>query len=285
MSQSLREIKNRIKGIENTSKVTSAMELISVSKLNTTDKRLQALRPYHEAMRSLVQTLAAQEGVAQHPLQEQRPAVRSTVLCVITSDNGLCASYNMDVLRLAHAFISGRGKEQVKVLVVGKRGLSFFKRKAIPVIHAYQGIHGRFDSVISDEIAGILMNLFLSRRVDEAHVAYMYFKKGLVQDPIVEKFLNLELPAAPASGAPVFEPDAATIAGKLIPQYCLCAMRRIFLEAFTSEHAARSMAMHTATDNAKDLLKTLRVQSNKVRQSIITQEIMEIISSAEALRG
>ncbi len=214
----------------------------------------------------------------------KKPSEDRIVLCVVTSDSGLCGLYNHNVLKAAERFIAEKGKEKISLVLVGKKGLSYFKKKNVSILHQYMGTNGRYDDIISDEIAGMLTNLFLSGKADAVYVAYTYFKTGFDQDAIVEKFLNLEIKKS-VGGEYLLEPDAVSLIDKIATSYLVSKMRLIFLQSFTSEHATRSLAMKTATKNGNELLDGLILTRNKVRQTIITQEMLELISSTEVLKG
>ena len=283
MQQSFRQIKNRIRIIENTKKVTSAMGLISLVKLNRISKILYPYRSYCRNLESILKNVACSQVKITHPLFEQREKINRVLLCVVASDNGLCGVYNNNVLKKSEEFVNQIGKDRVDIILVGKKGLNYFKNKGINLIHKYIGLNGRYEDIISDEIANILMNVFLSKKADAVYVAYMHFQNVVAQKPILEKFFSIDAPAHDEVEY-IFEPDHERFIASLLGAYIISKMRLIFLEAFTSEHASRSVSMRTATENAKELLEDLVLLRNKVRQASITQDIMEIISSSEALR-
>lgn len=284
MAQTLKQIKNRIKSVQGATKVTHAMEMISVAKLNQINKVLFTLRPYHAGLEGMLSRLMAAESEIVSPFFIKRPLEDKIVLCVMTSDSGLCGLYNHNILKAAERFISEKGKEKISLVLIGKKGVNYFKKKNIPVLHQYVGMNGRYDNIISDEIAGMLTGLFLSRKADSVYIAYTYFKTGLDQNAIVEKFVNLDIQKS-TGGEYFFEPGAVSLIDKISTAYLISKMRLVFLQAFTSEHATRSLAMKTATKNGNDLLDGLILTRNKVRQTIITQEMLELISSTEVLKG
>jgi len=281
----LKQIKNRIRSIQNTEKVTSAMQMISLAKLNRITKALYALKPYCNKLDSVLNNLSGAVENSNNDFLKPAAKKDKFVLCVIASDNGLCGLYNQNILRLSEEFIKKNGKDKVRLIIVGKKALNYFKNKNVAILHTYLGLNGKYDSIISDEITGILKHLFLSKHADEVYVAYTYFKSGIAQAAVVDRLLNIELKPVGLPIEYISEPRPEIIMERLISTYIIMKMRLVFLQAFVSEHAARSMAMRSATDNAKDLLKGLVLLRNKVRQANITQEITEIISSAEALRS
>ncbi len=284
MPQSLKQIKNRIRGVGNTMKVTNAMQMISATKLSRVDKQLFQLRSYYGGLERLMLNLTSCREDIQHPCFQEPLTKENFVLCVITSDSGLCGLYNQNVLREAEKFIARCGAQKVSLIVIGRRAAKYFKNKGIKILNTYAGLHGGYGHLIADQITGILVKLFLAKKADEVHVAYTYFRKGILQNAVVEKFLNLRSEQRVKINY-IFEDGLDNIVDQVVLRFLLTRMRFIFLQAFTSEHASRSIAMKAATDNAKQLLSRLVVVHNKIRQSNITQEMLEIISSSQALKG
>jgi F-type H+-transporting ATPase subunit gamma len=284
MPQSIKQIKNRIRSIENTKKVTAALEMVSVAKLSRIDKQLYALRPFSLKMVELLNNLAGHPQAPFSTLMEKRKPGGDIALCVITSDNGLCALYNHNVIRVAEEFIRNNPKAAVRLVLIGHKGLNYFKTRYKQINNYRVGLNGNYSDKACDEITEELSGLFLSRQVDKVYVAYTHFKNSLVQKAVVEQLLNIGAEVTKPIEY-ILEPDLESILVQIIPQYLKVKMRLILLESFTSEHAARTVAMKAATDNAKELLESLILTRNKVRQAGITQEILEISSSSEALKG
>lgn len=285
MIQSLRTIKNRIKSIENTRKVTGALELISIAKFRKMEKVLSAGRPYLARLESLTGRLSGAAEAFAHSLFEQRKGANMIALCVVASDSGLSGAYNNNVLRAAEKFMAGYGKEAVSLVTVGRKAFVYFRKRDYTVVESFIGLNARYAEEAGSKIRTALTDLFLARRVDAVYAAYTRFETGLVYKPVVERLLPLKLTAPSGAEDILLEPDASAILAELIPRYCAMKLRCVFLESFTSEHAARAVAMKKATDNARELLHGLILMRNKVRQARITQDIMEIISSAEALKS
>ncbi|MDD5128415.1 MAG: ATP synthase F1 subunit gamma [Candidatus Omnitrophica bacterium] len=284
MSQSIKQIKNRIRSVENTKKVTGAMQMISVVKLNRIEDQLFALRPYALRMENLMYNLAGLSDQLASEYFNKRSSDSDIVLCLITSDNGLCGMYNQNVIRLAEEFLQNNQRQKVKLIVVGQKGLSYFRSRQVEIYNSYIGLNAKFTQNFCDKITAELSQLFLSGKAGSVYLAYTYFENSLMQKAILQRLLSIE----PRKAEPeeyIAEPDLKSILTDLIPKYLLIKMRLVFLEAFTSEHAARTISMKTATDNARELLEGLVLLRNKVRQAGITQDILEITSSAEALRG
>ncbi len=284
--QPLRNIKNRIRIIDNTRKVTDVMEKISITKLNRTDKVLFAMRPYFSKLDSLLHNFIANAEVTSSPFLEKRARIKTICLCVITSDSGLCGLYNNNVIRLADEFIKKQGEDKIKLVLIGKKGFNRFKNYGIEILKTYIGLHGKYREKVSDEISDNLSGIFLSQKVDEVYVAYTHHETSLRLKPVLRKFLNIDRVYKDKRDIEyILEPNAKRILEELIPRYILVSFRLILLESLTSEHAARTVAMKMATDNAEDLLKRLVLVRNKLRQANITEEMLEIIASSEALKG
>ena len=284
MSQSIKQIKNRIRSVENTKKVTGAMQMISVAKLNRIQDQLFVLRPYALRLGNLMHNLAGsfEENLCGYFKKGSQPA--PIALCLITSDSGLCGMYNQLVMRAAQEFLEKNNPEKIKLILVGQKGLSYFRSSPAEILSSYIGLNAKFKQDFCDKITNELSHLFLSGQVSAVHLAYTCFENSLVQKPVIEQFLSIR----PQETKPIeyiAEPDFKSILEDLIPRYLKIKMQLVLLESFTSEHAARTISMKTATDNARDLLEGLILFRNKVRQAAITQDILEITSSAEALRG
>lgn len=285
MPESLKQIKNRIRSIQNTRKVTNAMQMVSAAKLSRTGKALISARSYYAAMESIVTNLAnSRKEIKNAYFRESGLQEKRILLCVITSDSGLCGLYNNNVLRHADAFLQEHGRENISLILVGKKGINYFKAKGCKILHTYAGLNGLYSPFVSDEIAGILANQFLVQEAKAVYIASTYFKSAFIQNVGVRKFLALEIQKGPSKDYLMEQPFEKLLA-KITVKYLIVKMRMVLLEAFCSEHAARSLAMKSATDNAHELIEGLTTLRNKIRQSTITQEMMEIISSAEALRG
>jgi F-type H+-transporting ATPase subunit gamma len=259
------------------------MEMISVAKLNRTEKQLISFKPYFSKLDEVFSRFISCKKDLSSPFLSGN-ASRDACLCVITSDSGLCGVYNDNIIRSAEEFINARGKDSVKLLVLGRRGFNYFQRKGYQILENYVGLNGRYSPKVCDDISSALIDLYLSGKAGEVFVSYTHFKTALIHKPGLIKLLNLGT-RDPKEIDYIAEPDMGDIIDELIPKYVSLKMRLIILESFTSEHSARTLAMKMATDNAEELSAKLLLLRNKVRQATITQDIMEIISSAEALKG
>ncbi|MFA5063284.1 MAG: ATP synthase F1 subunit gamma [Candidatus Omnitrophota bacterium] len=284
MIQSLKTIKNRIRSTENTEKVTAAMEMVSVAKLNKSEKSLLAIRPFVLNLDSIIRNLIGSEPLSTHTFLEPKIQTDRICLCVITSDSGLCGVYNNEVIRKAESFINSYGREKTGLVCVGRKGFNYFKKNNFKVTNAYVGLNGRFSDKVCVEIMNDLTEPFISGKVSQVYICYTHFKTALVCEQKVEKFLNIECDSQNKTNY-ILEPNKDLILNEILPKFISMKLRLIILESFTAEHSSRTVAMKAATDNAKELLQGLILLRNKVRQANITQEILEIISSSEALKG
>ena len=284
MTQTLMQIRSRIKSISNTKKITNAMEMVAASKLSRVKNRFYSFHAYFSKLEDILKkTLADSEGY-DHPLLEKRTEVKNIALAVITSDSGLCGPYNNNVIRAAEDFLKGRDKESVRLITLGREAYGHFRKRGFSILNSYLGIGGHYSPDTVTGMTKSLVDIFLNKEADEAYIAYTYFSSSLRHKAVVEKFLNIERPR-PDHSYYIFEPDQKSALDSLIGLYLKNKVGFIMLSSFTSEHSARMFAMKTATDNAQELIDTLTLLRNKVRQGVITKEVLEIAMSAEALKG
>ena len=284
MSESLRQIKNRIRSIENTKKLTRAMEMVAAAKLKPLENQLRAARRYSLKIESLLYNLLAQGMSLKHPFLEEREEKQRLTLCLVTSDTGLCGSYNHTIIRAAENFLSGQKIDKVNLVAIGKKGYNYFKKRNFTIASAYTDFRGRYSDEALEKIIECLTGMFLNGQTDEIYIAYTRFESSSRQTPVLEKFLNIQ-PKAGTSIEYLVEPARKAVVEDLITAHSNAKIRNILLDSFISEHSSRVMAMGEATDNAKELLEELILFRNKVRQASITRDIMEIVSAAEALKG
>lgn len=284
MIANFRQIRQRIRSVENIRKITRAMEMVSSSKLNRIKGHFYAYRPYFANLEAILKNLMNDMQSATNPLLEERTKKQNIALCVIASDTGLCGTYNYNILRAAGEFAEKKGRHNVKFIAVGKEAYSYLTRHSYTIQNTYLGLQGKYSEKIADEISNYLMNSFLNKEVDETYVAYTHFSSNLRHTSRIEKFLNIVFEKG-RENFYIAEPDKETILNRLISDYAANKFRVILMDALTTEHSARMLAMKTATDNADDLIDKLTLMRNKARQASITKEVLEIAMSAEALKG
>jgi len=290
---SLRDIRRRIRSVRNTAKITKAMELVAASRLRRAQLRVTAARPYAAAMRSLMAELGAVgagSGGVLHPLLVQRE-VRNVGVILVTPDRGLAGPLNTNVIRrgteviLAEERADGR---TVQVVTVGRKGQDFLVRRGRALLGTFVGIVDRvqYDDIIP--IARVVMDSFLSGSIDRAVLVYPRFVSTLTQRPEVVQLLPITAPPAEPGQRVrrldyIFEPDPISILEQLLPRYVEVQIYQAMLETAASFYSAQMVAMRNATENANELVQSLSLTYNKVRQANITNQVTEIAAAAEAM--
>jgi len=291
MGAQLRVVRRRIKSVQSTRKITRAMELIASSRILKAQQRVESSRPYAVQLTAAMEDVARQTGSMVHPLLEERESVAKVGVLVVTSDRGLAGSYNSNVLKIAEEILAGvrrRGVESV-VYAIGKKGVGYFRFRAVPMRSSWQGFSEVPTYAKAEEIGRKLIEDFANSEIDELHCAYTDFRSAFTLRATSKRFL----PIAPeevtggdrgtVSAEYLFEPEPAQILDHLLPQYVITKVYAALLESAASENAARRRAMKAATDNAEELIKRYVRQANRARQDEITTEILEIVGGAEAL--
>lgn len=290
MGAQLRVVRRRIKSVQSTRKITRAMELIASSRILKAQQRVESSRPYAVQLTAAMEDVARQTGSMVHPLLEEREAVAKVGVLVVTSDRGLAGSYNSNVLKIAEEILAGvrrRGVEPV-VYVIGKKGVGYFRFRAVPMRASWQGFSEVPPYTKAEEIGRELIDDFANAEIDELHCAYTDFRSAFTLRATSKRFLPIAPEEVSGNGEAVaaeylFEPEPAQILDHLLPQYVITKVYAALLESAASENAARRRAMKAATDNAEELIKRYVRQANRARQDEITTEILEIVGGAEAL--
>lgn len=284
MAESLKRIKNRIRSIENIKKITRAMEMVSFAKLRPCENKLIASRNYLAKLENLLRCVLAGSGAGDNPYLIPAQERKKIALLLIGSDTGLCGTYNHSIFRAVDGFIDENKALKLMLITVGRKAFNYFKKKAVTLSFAYVQPQGNYAEVMLDKMVSDVTNLFLTKDADEVYLAYAHFISATRWNVVIEKFLSIE--SAPDTQEEyILEPRAKTLLDEIIPASISCKIKTCLLEAKASEHVARIISMSEATNNAKELLDDLVLLRNKVRQAGITKELIEIISSAEALKG
>ena len=285
MPASLKELDRRIRSVKNTQQITRAMKMVAAAKLRRSQDRLVAARPYAAKLNELLQGLAGTS--IEHPFFEQRE-VRKRLVLIVSSDKGLCGSYNANVTREAEMWLRSAGSDAENLLyVVGRKANDYFKRRQWKIDHAITDFNGVIDLDRFNAIADELMQRFVDDEVQEVVVFYTRFISTLSYRPAHEVLLPLKPEAEgdekKTSKDYIYEPSAEGVLTALLPKSVRNRVFTAMAEAFTSEHGARMTSMGSATDNAGELIDTLTLFRNRARQAAITQEISEIVGGANAL--
>lgn len=305
MAATLRELRGRIRSAGSIKKITKAQELIATSRIAKAQARVEAARPYSTEITNMLTELASASAL-DHPLLVARENPRRAAVLVVSSDRGLCGAYNANVLRQSEelfALLREEGKEPV-VYTVGRKAQGYFNFRQREVTESWSGFSERPTYENAKEIADTLVASFMSGAddegddagadgvlgVDELHIVFTEFRSMLSQSaaarriaPMVVEYVGDEQPEDGPQTLFSFEPDPETLFDALLPRYVATRVYAALLEAAASESASRRRAMKSATDNADDLIKALKLSANRERQAQITQEISEIVGGANAL--
>jgi F-type H+-transporting ATPase subunit gamma len=284
----LRQIRRRIRTVENTAKITKAMELVAASKMRRAQNNALAGRPYADKIRwmlaNVAGTLLSQDPETIHPLLQRREPKGMDII-LITPDRGLCGGLPSAVNRRAASFIVERGIP-ARLICIGRKGRDFFRRAGASIVGEVVGLpdYPSYDEV--RPIAQIAIQDYVAGVSDEVYLAYPHFVNTMVQRPEVFKLLPVEPPVDMATWAIdyIYEPSSEAVLAELLPRYIERQVYEAALEAKASEQSARMVAMRSATENANEMIHDLTLTYNKVRQETITKELLELVGGAELLR-
>ena len=284
---SLRDIKRRIRSVEGTQQITKAMEMVAAAKLRKAQSKVESSRPYSAKMQSMLDNLTKAAAAVVHPLFEKRE-VKRVALVIISSDRGLCGSYNGNIIRAADEFLKKYEREKVALVNIGKKGYIYYSKRPWEIRLKYLGLGGNLVLSQVKSITSDLVNLFFSREVDEVYLLYTKFLSAMTYRVTLEKFLNIESQVEREEQKAylefIFEPSPEKIFSSLLPNYCMTKVQMALAESFASEHGSRMISMGAATRNAEEMIEHLTLVRNKLRQASITKEMLEITTSAEALK-
>ncbi|MCF8234821.1 MAG: ATP synthase F1 subunit gamma [Bacteroidales bacterium] len=290
----LKEVRNRIASVKSTQQITSAMKLVAASKLRRAQNAILAMRPYASKLQELLQALSGSLDQMDGSTYTDDRGEDKVLLIAITSNKGLCGAFNSHVIKRVKHALEHEFKEQYKS---GNLNLFFFGKKALDHFtkRKYKNVNG--DTALLDNLtfentlpfAQNFMNAFSDQKHDKIIIIYNQFKNAAVQKLVTEQYLPIIPPEGGEEHAIksdfIFEPGKQEIIRELIPKSLKIQLYKALLDSYASEQGARMTAMHNATDNARELVKELQLKYNKARQSAITNELIEIVSGAEALRG
>ena len=283
-----RELKTRIKSVENTRKITRTMEMVATSKMKRAQDRVAAARPYAQALRDVIASLYSPELAEEFPLLRQPAQVKRAAVVVLTANRGLAGAFNANLIKEARATIArleGQGVA-VDVHAVGRKGLGYFRYVGRNVVSSRTDIGDRPSADDASSIVNDLMAAFSKGETDAVYIIAPAFKSVLSAPPTAIQVLPVQPPESGAKRRDyILAPDAQTILGELLPLYVRNSMYRALVEMTAAFYAAQRTAMKSATDNASDMLKLLGRTYNRARQATITQEIAEIVGGAAALQG
>lgn len=283
---SLKVIRRRIRSIESTQRIFKAMETVAAAKLRRAQQRSQAATPYARKITEMLKNLAGAASDLEHPLFKSRET-RRTALVLVTADRGLCGAYNASLIRAAEERLRQAPTGSLALVTVGKKGSNYFRRRKWPVLAAYADLPAEASIDFARRLTQDLIERFVSGQLDRVEIMHMHFVNALVRRISEEVFLPVGGDEAGGAGpdrGTIFEPDAERIFAELLPRYATAKLFAVLADALTAEQSARMAAMGAARKNAGELLDVLVLQRNRVRQAMITKELLEIVAGAEALR-
>ncbi|RKH47623.1 ATP synthase F1 subunit gamma [Corallococcus sp. AB050B] len=293
---SLRDIRKRIRSVKNTRQITKAMKMVSAAKLRKAQDAILAARPYAQTLEQIISELAVRSADQElaHPLLASRP-IRRVELLLLTSDRGLAGGFNSNVIRRANRYLYENSNLQVRVSTVGRKGNDFFRNRGQSIRKDFAGLYATLNYRSAANVAEELAAAFLNDEVDAVYVVYNEFVSAITQNVVVSQLLPLQ-PAAVKAATPEtvtsapalvdfkYEPSRQAVLDRLVPQAVNIKLYRALLESVASEQGARMSAMENATNNATDMISSYTLLYNRTRQAVITKELMEIVSGAEALK-
>ncbi len=283
-----KEIRSKIKSVENTRKITKAMEMVAASKMRKAQERMRAARPYGEKIRSVCANLSHANPDYKHPFLQKRSDMRNVGLIMVTSDKGLCGGLNTNVMRLVVNKIKDWEASGAKVqgTAIGNKGFGFLQRFGISLVSHVIGLG---DKPHLEKLIGpvkIQLDAFAEGKVDAVFLCYTKFVNTMKQEAVCEQLLPLTgetLGAPDSSWDYIYEPDAKTVLDELLVRYVEAIVYQAVSENIASEQSARMVAMKSASDNAKKVIGDLKLTYNKARQAAITKELSEIVGGAAAV--
>jgi F-type H+-transporting ATPase subunit gamma len=278
------DIRHRIRSVRNTQKITRAMKMVAAARLRRAQERVFNARPYANQMLTLLGSLAARTEQRAHPLLAERP-VEKVLLVLVTADKGLCGAFNANLIRAAQDYLQEHRERKVSLITVGRKGRDFFRKRSVEIRAEYVNLFSRLEFAHAQDIAKQIIDLYTQQAVDAVDFIYNESKTVLTQRLTTERYLPIK-PMKPAEGEAlidyIYEEPATEIFGVLLPRYVEIEVYRALLESAAAEFAARMTAMDAASNNAAEMIDSLTLHMNRVRQAAITKEIIEIVSGAAA---
>lgn len=294
MSGALKEVRNRIKSVQSTQQITKAMKMVSAAKLRRAQDAITQMRPYAQKLQEMLSNIVStSDGEVSMALAAERP-VEKALIIVVTSDRGLCGGYNSNLIKLAKQVIREKyaaqnSKGNVQILPIGKKAYEHFTKNGFNVVPQFWEIFTGLSFEKVQAAARYAMDAFANKEIDAVELVYSEFKNAATQQYIAEQFLPVPKVSNEGGSAKksdfIFEPGKEVLIAELMPKILNTQLYKAVLDGNASEHGARMTAMDKASDNANELLKSLKISYNRARQAAITTELTEIVSGAAALQG
>ena len=283
----LKDLRRRIRATKSMQQIFKAMEMVAAAKLRKAQARAQAASPYSAKISEMLANLSGAAADLEHPLFKARE-VKRTALVVITADRGFAGAYNTTILRQAEQRVREAAPGAIQLVVVGRKGRDYLRRRGYPILSVHPDLPSEASLEFARKLTDELTAMFVTGEVDRVEVLYTHFVNAIVRRIRHETFLPVGADSAPAGGAAdsgaIFEPDAESIFAELLPRYATAKLYAALADALASEHSARMVAMGSARKNAGELVDSLTLTRNRLRQAAITREISELVGGAEALK-
>lgn len=288
----VREIKRRIRSVQNTQQITKTMEMVSAAKIRRAQFRIESARPYAAGMIDVLNNVGKRADVNLHPLLERHEPIKKTVVVALSSDRGLCGAFNTNVIRVAEniAVEEKRNNREVSIFATGRKAINYFNYVGYELVGEIREMSDSPTYEHAKLIAGELIKRYIDKDIDKVILVFNHFKSAMEQKAIKYVLLPIKEETVAAEDAELsadylFEPSDSEVLNHLLPTYIEALIYRALLESAASEHGARRTAMKSATDNAVEMIELLTRTFNRARQALITQEIAEIAGGAEALKA
>ena len=293
MSGALKEVRNRIKSVQSTQQITKAMKMVSAAKLRRAQDAITQMRPYAQKLQEMLSNIVSNsDGEVSMALAAERP-IEKVLIMVVTSDRGLCGGYNSNLIKLSKQIIKDKyaaqaAKGNVQILPIGKKAYEHFNKNGFSCVNQYWDLFTGLSFERVQTAAKYAMDAFAAKEVDAVELVYSEFKNAATQQYIAEAFLPVQKVSNTQSVKKadfIYEPGKEVLIAELMPKILNTQLYKAVLDGNASEHGARMTAMDKASDNANELLKSLKISYNRARQAAITTELTEIVSGAAALQG
>jgi F-type H+-transporting ATPase subunit gamma len=281
---SLKDIRRRIRATKSMQQIFKAMEMVAAAKLRRAQQRAQASTPYARKITEMLANLSAAASDLEHPLFQAREP-KTIALVVITADRGFAGPYNTTILRAAEQRVRGADGGAIRLVVIGRKGRDYLRRRGVPTLSVHTDLPGEASLEFAKTLTQDLTRRFLAGEVDRVEVMYTHFVNAMVRRVHTDVFLPIgtEAAAGAQDRGTIFEPDAETIFAELLPRYATAKLYAALADSLASEQSARMVAMGSARKNAGELVDSLTLTRNRLRQAAITKEIAELVGGAEAL--
>jgi F-type H+-transporting ATPase subunit gamma len=290
----LKAIRIRLSSVKSTRQITSAMKMVAAAKLRKAQDAIVQLRPYASKLNEILDGLniALRDTETENIYAQRKDGRRKVLIIVVTSNKGLCGAFNANVIREARRMMNEKYSDQTRrgdlsFITIGKKGNDVLKRMNVGILEDQSDLWTHLSFEKTAQLADRLISLYLIKEYDTIEIIYNQFKNAAVQRLTEEVFLPLTSSVTEKEGAAaadyIYEPDQVSIVSELIPKTLRIQLFKALLDSFAAEHGARMTAMHQATDNATELIRDLTLQYNKARQAAITNQLLEVVSGAEAL--